>query len=85
MRIENGTIRKNGLNGYGKKINLNEINWIKKFAGDYTLKTETKELKINTELIDKTSLTELNSILKELNLPADKTPFANTGKRCTSP
>ena len=40
LTIENGTIRKNGLYGYWKKINLNEINWIKKFAGDYTLKTE---------------------------------------------
>jgi len=78
LTIESGTIRKNGLYGFGKKINLNEINWIKKFAGDYTLKTETKELKINTELIDKNSLTDLNCILEKLNLPADKTPFANT-------
>ena len=76
--IENGTIRKNGLYGFRKKINLDEINWIKKFAGDYTLKTEQKELKINTELIDKGSLTELNKILAELNLPSEKTPFANT-------
>ena len=77
LTIENGTIRKNGLYGYWKKINLNEINWIKKFAGDYTLKTEQKELKINTELIDKDSLTELNKILAKLNLPPEKTPFAN--------
>ena len=77
LTIENGTIRKNGLYGFGKKINLNEINWIKKFAGDYTLKTEQKELKINTELIDKNSLTDLNRILAELNLPPEKTPFAN--------
>ena len=77
LTIENGTIRKNGLYGFRKKINLNEINWIKKFAGDYTLKTEQKELKINTELIDKDSLTELNKILAELNLPPEKTPFAN--------
>ncbi|MDG1778817.1 MAG: hypothetical protein P8H23_05670 [Flavobacteriaceae bacterium] len=72
LTIENGTIRKNGLYGYWKKINLNEINWIKKFAGDYTLKTEKKELKINTELIDENSLTELNKILAELNLPSEK-------------
>ena len=77
LTIENGTIRKNGLYGYWKKINLNEINWIKKFAGDYTLKTEQKELKINTELIDKDALSELNKILTELNLPPEKTPFAN--------
>jgi len=77
LTIESGTIRKNGLYGFGKRINLNEINWIKKFAGDYTLKTEERELKINTELIDKDSLTELNKILGELNLPPEKTPFAN--------
>ena len=77
LTIENGTIRKNGLYGFGKKLTLNQIKWIKKFAGDYTLKTEQKELKINTELIDKDSLTELNKILAELNLPAEKTPFAN--------
>ena len=77
LTIENGTIRKNGLYGYWKKINLNEINWIKKFAGDYTLVTEQNELKINTELIDENSLTELNRILAELNLPPEKTPFAN--------
>ena len=79
LTIENETIRKNGLYGFGKKINLNEIYWIKKYAGDYTLKTEQRELKINTQLIDKTSLTELNTILKELNLPSEKTPFANKG------
>ncbi len=84
LTIENGTIQKNGLYGFGKKIKLNEINWIKKFAGDYTLKTEQSELKINTELIDKVSLTELNKILAELNLTPDKTPFANNGNRCTS-
>lgn len=78
LTIENGTIRKNGLYGFGKKINLNEINWIKKFAGDYILKTETIELTINTDLIEEKSLAELNRILTELNLPTEKTPFANT-------
>lgn len=67
LTIENGTIRKNGLYGLGKKLNLDEINWIKKFAGDYTLKTKKGDLKINTELIDKDSLYELNKILAGLN------------------
>ena len=84
LTIENGTIRKNGLYGSGKRINLNEINWIKKFAGNYTLKTEQKELKINTELIDKDSLKELNEILAELNLPTEKTSFANRADGPTS-
>ncbi|EAR14024.1 hypothetical protein PI23P_05982 [Polaribacter irgensii 23-P] len=72
LTIENGTIRKNALYGFRKKIELNDINSIKKFAGDYTLKTETKELKINTELIDEKSLVELNRILAELNLSSEK-------------
>lgn len=75
LTIENGTIRMNGLHGFGKKINLNDINWIKKYAGDYTLKTATKELKINTAMIDEKSLQDLNSVLEKLNLPSDKTPF----------
>ena len=72
LTIENGTIRKNALYGFRKKIELNDINSIKKFTGDYTLKTETKELKINTELIDEKSLLELNRILSELNLSPEK-------------
>jgi hypothetical protein len=73
--LENGTLRKNKLYGFGKKINLKEINLIKKFGGDYILKTPTKELTINTELIEEKSLTELNKVLTELNLPSEKTPF----------
>ena len=64
---------------FGKKIKLSEINWIKKFAGDYILKTEKKDLTINTQIIDKDSLNDLNKILATLNLPPDKTPFANNG------
>ena len=76
--LENGTIHKNKLYGFGKKINLNEINLIKKFAGDYILKTPTQELTINTELIEEKSLVELNRLLTELNLPSEKTPFSNS-------
>jgi hypothetical protein len=76
LTIEHGTIQKNKLFGFGKKLNLNEIYWIKKFAGGYTLKTEHKELIINTELIERDSLNELNTILAQLNLPSEKTPFA---------
>ena len=73
--LENGTIRKNKLYGFGKKINLKEINLIKRFGGDYILKTPTKELTINTDLIEEKSLIELFKILTELNLPSEKTPF----------
>lgn len=76
LTVENGTIRKNGLFGFKKRLNLNDIHHIKKFAGDYTLKTKQKTLVINTDVIDKDSLTELNDLLAQLNLPAEHTPFA---------
>jgi hypothetical protein len=66
LTIENGIISKNHL--IPKKINLNEINLIKKFAGDYILKTDSTELRINTELIEEKSLAELNTMLENLNL-----------------
>ncbi|MFT5253320.1 MAG: hypothetical protein ACI87N_002353 [Flavobacteriales bacterium] len=72
LKIENGSIRKNILYGFGKKINLNEINRIEKYAGDYILRTLTKELKINTEFIEEKSLAEFNEILKKINLPEGK-------------
>ena len=82
LTIENGTIQKNPLYGFGKKIDLNEINLIKNFAGDYTLKTDTQKLKIKTDLIEEKSLVELNEILRKLNLPSDKShlPTSVTSK-----
>ena len=72
LTIENGSIRKNILYGVRKKINLNEIYRIEKYAGDYILRTLTKELKINIAFIEEKSLVELNGILKKLNLPEGK-------------
>tara|TARA_R110002111_G_scaffold2_3_gene21 strand:+ start:2105 stop:2491 length:387 start_codon:yes stop_codon:yes gene_type:complete len=66
LTIENGIISKNHL--IPKKINLNEIKQIKKFAGDYILKTDSTELRINTELIEEKSLAELKTVLENLNL-----------------
>lgn len=66
LTIENGTI---AINGYsGKQLNLNEIIQIKKFAGDYILKTDQKELTINTQIIDQKSLITLNETLEKLNV-----------------
>ena len=76
LRVENGILRKNLLYGLKNKIELNKVNWIKKFGGDYTLKTAEKELKINTDFMDEKSLLELNKILSQLDLPSEKTPFA---------
>ena len=72
LTIENGSIRKNVLYGFGKKINVNEINRIEKYGVDYIIRTLEKELKINTGLIEEKSLEEFNEILKKLNLPEGK-------------
>jgi hypothetical protein len=77
LKIENGTIRRNILYGYPKRINLSEVNFIKKTAGVYTLQTESQKMKIKTDLIDDNSLAELKNVLELLNLPSEKTPFAN--------
>jgi hypothetical protein len=66
VSIENGILTVNGP--FGKKLNLNEIKQIKKFAGDYIIKTEKKELTINTQIIDPNSLVELNAELEKLNV-----------------
>lgn len=70
LTIENGIIQKSGLFGFGKKVNLNEIIWIKKFAGDYILKTANTKLIINTQCMEEKSLDKLNSILTNLNVKA---------------
>ena len=77
--IESGTIRKNALYGYRKKIDLNEICSIEKSGGDYVIKTEHQKLKINPELIEENSFYTLTNLLGKLNLSSDYTPFANIG------
>ena len=76
LTIEKGAIRRNKLYGMGNKINLSDINWIKKDDRGYTLITDAHTMKIKTKLIEQNSLTELNTILGQLNLPSEKTPFA---------
>lgn len=77
LKIENGSIKKNIL--YGKtlrnKLNINEIDEIKRLGGDYMLTAKMKKLRINTSLIKEESLLELEKFLRNLNLPIDKTPF----------
>lgn len=75
--IKDGTLQRSGLFHFHRKINLKEVYAIKELHGTYYLKTNTTIFKINTDLIDTTSLLQLHSVLKELNLPADKTPFYN--------
>ncbi len=65
--VENNRIIYNNL--FKSKIfKLDEIVRIKKFAGDYTIFTETDKIKINTQVFEKESLEELNMILENLHL-----------------
>ena len=62
--FKNGYIYVNGP--LGKSMNLSEIKQIKKFTGDYILKTDKKELTINTEYLDPESREKLVGELKKL-------------------
>jgi len=74
LTVKNGWIYQNSL--FSKKIKLTDIIRIKKFAGDYILKTENTELNITIDFIEEKSIDELNSILSKLNLEPENTPFA---------
>ena len=64
--FKNGYIYVNGP--LGKSMNLSEIKQIKKFTGDYILKTDKKELTINTEYLDPESREKLVGELKKLEV-----------------
>lgn len=49
---------------FGKSVNLNEITEFKKFAGDYTLKSDSSKIIINTQLLDEDDLQNLDRILE---------------------
>ena len=66
LSIENGFIKHN--DPFGATLKLSEIKEIKRFAGDYILKTDSKKLSINTQVIDPNSLIDLQEELAKLNL-----------------
>ena len=66
VSLENGSI---GIHGpLGKKLSLNKIKRIRKFARDYIIKTDKNELTINTQIIDSDSLAKLNKELEKLHV-----------------
>lgn len=73
LTIENGILTKHHL--ISKKINLEEVKQIKKFAGEYILITDSAQLKINIELIEKNCLEKLNHLLDNLNIKLQKTDW----------
>ena len=66
VRINHGVLTVNGP--FGKNINLHEIKRIKRFAGDYILKSDNRKLTINTQVIDSKSLAELDQELEKLQV-----------------
>lgn len=75
MTVENGAIWRNKLYGFGRKIDLNQIERIRQWDKNYTLITETGDFVIDTKLIEEKSLVKLNKILADLDLPSEKTIF----------
>lgn len=69
LSIANGEL---GINSpLDKSLRLEDIREIRRFAGDYILKTGTKKLTINTQVLDRESLKQLDAVLAEL--PAEWT------------
>lgn len=67
LSIKNNSIRKNILYGFKNKIELDEIQDIKKNDdGDYILSSHSTNFKINPGLIEKESLNELHKFLNGL-------------------
>jgi hypothetical protein len=79
LTITQDEIKVNNL--FRKRIKLSDISRIKKFADDYKIIADEKVITINTKIIDQESLSELNELLVKLNLPSDKSPFANSASK----
>ena len=66
LSIENNIIKQNYI--FGKKMNLAKIKTIKHFAGEYILRTEKRKMTITIDVIDKSSLLDLTTELKKLDV-----------------
>ena len=64
--IEKGVLKQNYI--FGKKMNLAKIKTIKHFAGEYILRTEKIKMTITVDVIDQSSLLDLTTELKKLDV-----------------
>lgn len=71
--VGNGIIKENGF--LGKKLEIDKINQIRKFAGEYILKSEEKEMRININSIEKDSLHDLEQELEKLKMNKNLSPL----------
>ncbi|NJX15371.1 hypothetical protein [Tamlana crocina] len=67
LTINNNVIKKHGI--FGKALKFSEVENFKIFAGEYILQTQSAELRIDTNVIENTSLTRLNKIIEKHELP----------------
>jgi hypothetical protein len=70
LTITEGELKRNDL--WGRKIQIDEVVHIEKYAGDYILQTPTKKLRIDTHIIPPEALKELERILGQLQLTGPK-------------
>lgn len=47
---------------------MDDIERVKRFAGDYTIYTKNDKIQVNTQIFDKESVDELNVFLDKLEL-----------------
>ncbi len=66
LTVRDGMLKKNTLPP--KKVRLQEVESVRKFAGDYTLKYGDKKLVIHTDWIDGESLKKMNEILMQYDI-----------------
>jgi len=64
LTIENGSIILNSI--FSQRISFTDLNQIKKKGKNYIIQSEKSELIIDTTLIDKNSLKDLNVVIKNL-------------------
>lgn len=64
LRMENDVLKKSDF--FRKEIRLSDVVRVKSFAGEHTLFTSDKKLKIHSELANKDSRAELEEFLRSL-------------------
>ncbi|WKB82803.1 hypothetical protein QYR09_07140 [Cellulophaga lytica] len=72
--LKNGILKEG--TAFPKKIALKDITYIRKTKEQYILKTADKELVVHINEIEEDSLKNLDNVLANLDLPAEKNPFA---------
>ncbi|WP_139344200.1 hypothetical protein [Cellulophaga omnivescoria] len=72
--LKNGILKEG--TAFPKKIALKDITYIRKTKEQYILKTADKELVVHIKEVEEESLKNLDNVLANLDLPAEKNPFA---------